>query len=347
MTLPDYSGAETTTPPPKPRKSKLRPLIGAVIALAFVWLIGRNVNPGELLQAFATANPMDVLAALVLFGIGYALRIARWQTMLKPARPEISWWRCAGPFMASFAANNVLPLRAGDVLRAFGFNQRLGVSPGGVLATLFVERLLDLLLLLVMLGVALALFGLEAASFAGVGAGFLLGVALAILILLVFPQAFAPLARAVVAMIGRFAPRIAARLRAEVDLGLRTLAQLAKGGTMLRLLALSLGAWLCEGCVYWFAALALADLSHPAAAWLALPVGTLATLIPSTPGYVGTFDYFARHAMTTLGNAATPATAFALLVHLLLWLPPTLMGGLYLIIRPVAKARPASSGKTS
>ncbi len=167
MTVPDYSGPAASTAPAKARKSRLRLLLGTIIALAFVWLIGRNVNPGQLLHAFATANPVDVLAALLLFGIGYTLRIARWQTMLKPARPDIAWWRCAGPFMASFAANNVLPLRAGDVLRAFGFNQRLGVSPGGVLATLLVERLLDLLLLLLMLGLALAVFGLEAPALPG------------------------------------------------------------------------------------------------------------------------------------------------------------------------------------
>ena len=323
------------------KKSWLRPAIGALIALAFVWLIGRNVNLQQLIMSFATANPADLCVALLAFAVGYSMRIARWRAMLAPAAPGISWWRCAGPFMASFAANNVLPFRAGDVLRAFGFNQRLKVSAGTVLATLFVERLLDLLLLLVMLGGALAVFNLQAASFAGVGAGFLLAVALVILVILLFPQPFAPLARGGVALVAKLAPRVGERLRAEVDKGLLTLTQLARGGTMLRLLALSAAAWLAEGCVFWFAARALVDVSNPAAAWLALPVGTLATLIPSTPGYAGTFDYFTIHAMTTLGTAVTPATAFAMLVHLLLWLPPTLVGGLYLIIRPVARHNPA------
>ena len=245
------------------KKSILRPVVGALIALAFVWLIGRNVNLQQLLTAFTTANPMDICAALLAFAIGYSMRIARWRAMLAPAAPGISWWACAGPFMASFAANNVLPLRAGDVLRAFAFNQRLKVSTGTVLATLFVERLLDLLLLLVMLGGALAVFGLHAASFAGVGAGFLLGIALLILILLLFPQPFAPLARGSVALLARFSPRMGERLRAEVDKGLLTLTQLARGGTMLRLLAFSLAAWLAEGCVFWFAALSLSDITAP------------------------------------------------------------------------------------
>jgi len=63
--------------------------------------------------------------------------------------------------MASFAANNVLPFRAGDVLRSFAFNRKLGTTSGVVIATLFVERLLDLLILLILLGAALAFFNLD------------------------------------------------------------------------------------------------------------------------------------------------------------------------------------------
>ena len=69
-------------------------------------------------------------------------------------QPGLTWRQCAGPLLGSFAANNILPFRAGDVLAAFAFNSRLKVSSGIVLATLFVERLLDLLMVLVLFGVA-------------------------------------------------------------------------------------------------------------------------------------------------------------------------------------------------
>jgi hypothetical protein len=100
----------------------------------------------------------------------------------------------------------------------------------------------------------------------------------------------------------------------------------------------SLAAWLAEGCVFWFAALALSSIDTPAAGWVALPVGTLATLIPSTPGYVGTFDYFTARAMSALGNDAMAATAYAILVHALLWLPPTVLGGVYLLLHRTRSA---------
>ncbi|WP_283147731.1 lysylphosphatidylglycerol synthase transmembrane domain-containing protein [Silvimonas soli] len=318
-------------------KSLVRLLLGALLAVLFTWLIVRQIDWHGLVAALAATQYAWVLAALGAFCVGYSCRIARWRSMLAKDVPGISWFTCAGPLLASFAANNVLPFRAGDVLRAFAFNSRLGTTSGTVLATLFVERLLDLLMVLVLLGAALTAFSLNAASFAGVGAGFLFALALAIFGVLVFPQAFSPLARGVTALIAHFAPGIGEKLRAEVNKGLATLAHLAKGGSMLRLVGWSLTAWLAEGFVFYFAGLALPDLIAPQAGWLALPVGTLATLIPSTPGYVGTFDYFTVHAMTALANSTVAATAFALVVHLLLWLPPTILGGLYLVVNPLAR----------
>jgi hypothetical protein len=136
-------------------------------------------------------------------------------------------------------------------------------------------------------------------------------------------------------LIARVAPDLGHRLLDELNKSFVTLQHLARGNTMIRLVSWSMLAWLAEGCVFWFAALALPSLVTPLAGWLALPVGTLATLIPSTPGYVGTFDFFTVRAMTALGNTLGAATAYALLVHALLWLPPTLIGGLYLLLHPV------------
>jgi uncharacterized protein (TIRG00374 family) len=315
-------------------KKTLRLALGLCLAVFFIWLIARQIDFYELKSAFAGTTTAWVVAGLLAFSVGYSCRIERWRLMLNRDNSNLKWRHCAGPFLGSFAVNNVLPFRAGDVLRAFAFNGRLGVSPGVVIATLFVERLLDLLMVLVLLGAALTLFGLNASSFAGVGSTALFAIAITIMLVLLFPQSFAPIATAAGNLVVRVAPKFGQRLLDEINKSLVTLLHLAKGYTMLKLVAWSLAAWLAEGCVFWFAGLALSSIKTPAAGWLALPVGTLATLIPSTPGYVGTFDYFTIRAMSALGNNSTASTAYALLVHALLWLPPTLVGGLYLLLHP-------------
>lgn len=318
-------------------KQIFRLVLSLLLTVFFIWLIARQTNFGDIKNAFAGTTTSWIVAGLMAFSVGYACRIERWRLMLSGDNFDIKWTDCAGPLLGSFAANNVLPFRAGDVLRAFAFNGRLGVSSGAVVATLFVERLLDLLMVIVLLGVAVALFGIEVSGFAGFGSAALVAMAVGILLFLLLPQLFAPVAIASGKFVARIAPKLGAKLIDEINKSLLTLANLAKGGTMIRLVAWSLAAWMAEGCVFWFSALALPSLTRPEAGWLALPVGTLATLIPSTPGYVGTFDYFTVRAMSALGNNTITSTAYALLVHALLWSPPTLIGGLYLMLNPTTK----------
>lgn len=313
--------------------------IGVVLAGVFVWQISLQIKPDELLNAFIGTDPQWIAAALAAFCIGYASRIQRWRLMLIGENPALRWHECAGPFLSSFAANNVLPFRAGDVLRAFAFNKRLGTSASAVLATLFVERLLDLLMVVLLLTVALIVFQLDANRFAGLGRSALVVIAIGIWALIVFPQVFFPFARAAGKLATKISPRIGQKLVHAIEKILFALKGLAKGRNVSRLLVWSFIAWLAEGCVFWFTALSLPALTVPEAGWLALPVGTLSTLIPSTPGYIGTFDYFTGYAMTALGNPQALAVAFAIMVHALLWLPPTLVGGLYLFLHRSRKPK--------
>lgn len=308
--------------------------LGIAFAALFLWLALRQVAADELARAFRAADAGLVAAAVAMFGAGYACRIARWRSMLSHSNPLLGWPDCAGPFMACVAANNVLPLRAGDVLRAFGFNGRLGTSAAASLASVVVERLLDLLMVAVFLGVALAWFGLSASSLLGVGSVFLLAGCALLLLVLLFPSLFEPLAMACVRGLSRLSPFVAARLGEQVGKVFGALRAMARGSTMLALLCWSFLAWLAEGFVFWLCALALPSIGTHLAAWLALPVGSLATVIPSTPGYIGTFDFFVAQAMAAPGNALGAAAAYALLVHAVLWLPPTVIGGLYLLAYP-------------
>lgn len=316
----------------------LRLGLGVAVAALFIWLTLRHIDGARIAAAMRGARLDLLAAALAVMCVGYACRIVRWQTMLLRANPALRAIDCAGPLMASFAANNVLPFRAGDLMRAFVFNDRLGTTPGSVLATLLVERLLDLLMVILLLGAGLAMFQLDISRYVSLGVPLLLLGAAAILVVLLFPQVLQPVLRGLESLAGRLpaAAKVQLELRKVTD----TLTQLAGGSTMPRLLGWSAGVWLIEGAVYWLVAKSVSGMAAAHGAWLAVPVGSLATLIPSTPGYVGTFDYFTAQAMVVVGNELTVAAAFAFLVHMVLWLPGTVVGGLYLALRPAVPQAP-------
>jgi uncharacterized protein (TIRG00374 family) len=320
-------------------KKVFRFSLGMILTVFFLWLIFRHLSVVEIRSAFNNASIPLLSLAIVAFFVGYFCRIERWRLMLIQDNPSLSWRSCVGPLMASIAANNILPFRAGDILRAFGFNRRLGISAATSVTTLVVERLLDLLMLVTLLGVALSYFGLELSKIAGTGGSVLIITGAVILFTLNFPSTLKPLAMWLCKKISRYLPKLGEKLFLEIEKVFTALEHTSKGHMMLRLLLWSFFAWIAEGFVFWFVALSLPSVANDTAAWLALSLGTLATVIPSTPGYVGTFDYFTSQAMAALGNSYASSTAFAFLVHAVLWLPPLIVGGLYLLVNPIKQTK--------
>jgi glycosyltransferase 2 family protein len=315
------------------RRAWVRPLAGFAVALAFVWLLARTLDWHDVQRTLRAASAPLLVQGLLFLAAGLTVRIVRWWWMLRAFAPELPVRSCVRPFLASLALNNTVPLRAGDVSRVFGFRDELRTPPVRVLGTLVIERVLDLVVLLAIFfaGLLGAVAGSVPARFvvvAGATGALVVGV---VLVVLLAPQ---QIGRAVRFVLGRgpWADRpLAARIAAGTDHFLDALLLMRSPARALQLLAMSLVAWGFEGGMYASVASALSTGAAPLAPWFALSTGTLATLLPSSPGYVGTFDFFAMLGLTAYGAAAAKAGAFALLVHLILWVPVTVVGGLLLL----------------
>lgn len=313
-------------------KRHIRTIIGLIVAIVLIGLIFQKTNGIQLIAAMKSSNPLWLLAGLIVFSLGLVGRAARWSSMLRANSPKATPRACLQPFLSSLALNNILPFRAGDLARTFAFNKELGTGPGQVLASIFVERLLDLASLLLFLALGLWAFDIHSLpTFGKIGAGGAALIALLIFVLLAFPRFLQILIDACLRLIHKLAPSSGNHLADEAADAIKLLATLG-GKRILPLIAVSLMVWGLEGLTLWCVAQSVPGIINSAGAWFALPLATLATLIPSTPGYVGTFDYFAILAMKLTNNDGISAAAFALIAHLLIWLPPTLAGGIWLLI---------------
>ncbi len=311
-------------------KRALQLIVSMALAAIFVWLIGRNLEVGEFKAVLGRADVSWIAVAMGLFLAGYACRIARWRSMLLRDNPTLAWTTCVVPFMGSIAANNVLPFRAGDVLRVYALSSHLQVSKSVLLASLLVERLLDLFSLLVAFSVCLLVFDLRedtAGRLVELGAYGVFALAMTILTLLLFPRLMEWPTMKLVRIMSMIWPSMHQRVGIFTNHLFAALHHLSNGPRMAILLLWSVFVWGFEGCVFWASAHAIPEIEQPLVGFLALPVSTLATLLPSTPGYVGTFDFFAVKSAEALGSSREAATAFAVLVHLILWLPASLIGG--------------------
>jgi glycosyltransferase 2 family protein len=284
-----------------------RTVAGLAVAALFVMLLARRVDWLDVRRVLAGADWRPLALALVALGGDMAARITRWWWMVRAVEPGLPLASCVRPFLGSLALNNTVPLRAGDVLRVFGFRRALRAPTAHLVGTLVLERMLDLLMLL-----AILLIGVLGTSG-------------------VFPR---PITRVIQQLVARlFARRswLPAVTMAVTQLT-GALALLRSASRALRLLGLTLLAWLLEGAVFACVMWSLHIQVPWPAPWLSLGAATLATLLPSSPGYVGTFDYFAALGVTAYGATAATSAAFALLTHLVLWLPVTAAGLLALLV---------------
>lgn len=314
-------------PPSRTKSRWFMPVLGIGISALFVGLILSRLSVAQIAEALGSASWGTLVLALVAIALGYSTRITRWWCMLRIAAPHVPWSKSASVFLIATAANNVLPLRAGDVGRLFAFRDQPALGPSRVAGTLIIERLLDLFVLLAIFAGVLPLLpdtgNLSALKTPVAWVALAAGIA----VLGVFSL---PLFDGVLRRLEQRAAGHDAVLRLLEAFGKlsQMIALLGNPRTLLVLLALSGVAWAFEGGVYWAAAHALDLPGGLTVAMFALAVATLSTLLPSSPGYVGTFHFFCMQAALVFGASEARAAAFAVLAHMLLWLPTTLAGAI-------------------
>lgn len=311
---------------PTASKTLVRFGIGIAISALLLVLLFRNIDTAALLRTLATADFRFLPIGVLLYFLGVWIRSVRWRMLLPPGQVPIGLAFQA--LVVGFTVNNLLPARLGEFVRALLLKRWCGVHYGSTLASVVIERILDGLALAALLLVALALVPMPAPGYL-LGIGLLVGGAFAGVALLLALTAWRH--EAINALAGWLARRLPARLGALVQ---RAAAKFLEGLHLVHdarrlagLAALSLLAWTSELGLFYVLMFAFPMPASFALAALGGTSANFATLIPSSPGYVGTFDAaLVRVLVDTASLSLELATAYTLLVHATLYLPVVLLG---------------------
>jgi uncharacterized membrane protein YbhN (UPF0104 family) len=307
-------------------------VVGIVVSAFFLWVAFQQVEDvGHVGDALGRANYLWLLPAVLLYLADLWVRALRWRALITPVAP-IGLGSLFGILSIGFLVNNILPARLGEIARAVLVGRRHGISRSAVLATIVLERIFDGIVMLLFLGVATAAAGDRvAADWLGVlvpltAAGFG-GAAGALVLLALAPTTMLGIAARLLAPFPARAREAALAVAQRFITGLGVLGDLKLAALTL---VLSAVAWLLEAGVYVAVGQAFGLSVAPVGYLLALAVANLGTMIPSSPGYVGTFDALVARSLAIFGVGDALALAYAFLVHLAIWLPPTLIGFFYL-----------------
>jgi uncharacterized protein (TIRG00374 family) len=315
----------------------IRPLLGLFVTFFFLWLLGRKVDFAVVKVILSRISLVSVLIALTFLAAGYSMRIVRWWWMLRTFDPQIRTRACGWPFLVSIGLNNLLPFRAGDIVRVFGFHEELRLPAMQLMGTLVIERLFDLMTLLTFFFFGLLGITHNKMSETFINLAIWIGAAGVIVVFTVL--FFSDTIERFIFWIAEYPFFIkhgwSDHIKRHSRHFLEALGLMRSPRLTLQLLTLSILVWVFEGAVFATVAHGL-SVTTIAGPWFALSTGTLGTLLPSSPGYVGTFDYLAMVGLIAYGADRDHAAAFAFIVHVVLWLPLTMIGITY-FLKPSAR----------
>jgi uncharacterized protein (TIRG00374 family) len=300
-------------------------VVGVSLSALFLWLAVRNADLDAVRHTLADARLGFILLAVLALGVGYGFQAARWQRIADA--PGLRLGSFYGMLLGGLACNNVLPVRIGELLRA-GWLSRDAPMPGGrAFGSVVLDRICDVVTLTVFFAI-----GLQAVASAEWLVRLAVGAVLAVVVIaiaLVLARVYS----------SRLAPRVGGSPRGRLVKILRDTVEMLGEPIGRRHAATWLALTVCTWTLSSLAAALVArslgiDLS-PLEAVFVTSALALGVAIPSSPGYIGTYQWLGVAALGVLDIPVEQALAFSILMQASWYVPTTLAGGAFVVLRVV------------
>jgi uncharacterized protein (TIRG00374 family) len=290
--------------------------IGTPLSLLFLWLAARGIDRGEVWDAITSVS-LAWLAGVAagIFGT-YVFFSLRWWVILSTLAP-IRRRRVVAYVVGGAAITNVVPGRPGEFFRGFWAARSARTSFATGMGTVVVDRACDVI---VLVGALVAVAPLVSRP-DWVGALLAFSVAAAVVLVALLGVALWRTRSHEVSS----APH-AGTVRRIVDAFVRGLATVRTAREAVVIILLTIGAWAAWAFAAWSCAHAVGfSLSVIDLVFLTAVVN-LGLSIPSTSGFVGTYQWLCVSALSVFSIGRTDAFAFAVVMHAMSLIPVTLVG---------------------
>lgn len=316
--------SETPTlksPPATSRLSWVRAVGGLAIGSLFLWLVLRQTSWAQVSSILAQSQRRWLSIALIFYSLNMAVRVVRWRILLQQVK-ALSVNAVGAALLIGYAMNNILPARLGELFRANFAGRRYHIPRSAVAASIFVERTLDGLIVVTSL-----LLGRLFVSNNTVLSN------LTIASIFLFSSIFILLWLMSRGLGKSWLGRLPAVIANRID-GFRHGLSSLQGGQFSFAVALSFLVWLLEGIAHWSILQALGIFVGVKEMLSVVGVVNLSTLLPSAPGFVGTYQYAYAFTLGLFGYQPAQGVAAATAVQVLLLGSTTIVGlGIYLYLK--------------
>jgi glycosyltransferase 2 family protein len=284
-------------------------VVAVCLAVVLLYLSLRGIEWRRVGQILASARIPYLVLCCVLSLSALFLRSFRWRVLLSSegqvSVPAAFWATAAGYF-----GNNFLPARAGEVVRTVMISTRSNLSKAFVLTTALCERLADAIALVTISAVVLLTIPFRPGWLADAAKPFAVAGALGVVALAVLPylESVSKVLLKAVPLPGSLHDR----LQHLIEHSLRGIRSFHHAGRLSAFLGLTAVIWCSDAVTTIVGARALGlSISLPVAFLLIAGLG-LGSALPSTPGYVGIYQFVAVNVLTPFGISRTDAIAYIL-----------------------------------
>lgn len=313
-------------------RNQLLVLLGVAVSLVFLWIAFSGLNPAAVWSYVQRVQVMWLLVGVAVFFVSMVLIAWRWGFLLRGVE-RLPLMYLSGLVSIAYMGNNVYPLRAGEFLRIFLLQRDYRVPVARTTTTIFIERIFDGFIMLMFIVVPLQFIDIDSPQLhqaVDITTPIFGGGLLAFLILALNPGWIRLLTRAASRSLPGKVGALVYKLSEDVISGMDSLRQ---PRWLAAALLASVATWVFNAAVYWIVSFAFGlDLGFPVFLVVTGAVN-LAGVLPASPGQVGVFEFFVSTVLIAVGVGEELAIAYALVVHLVIWLPPTLLGFVLLVRR--------------
>lgn len=303
---------------------KLQIALSVLISLVCLYFSFRGIDWARTGEAMSHANYAFIAGTIAVTMVSIWLRAYRWKFMLDPIK-KVKTASLFESTMIGFMANNILPARLGEIVRAVAVGHSSRVSKSAAFATIVIERAFDMVSLVFFLGVVLLVHPLKAEiKIVGLVA---VAVCVAMFVVLILFRARRDLVmKLFLKLSGGMPPAAREKAQGLLHSFIDGLEVLARGHHIVAILVLSLVMWLSVALSMDLGLRAFALQVPIHASLVLLVVVSLALMIPSGPGFAGTFEGAVIVTLTSMAVDKELAVSYAIMYHATQFVPVTLLG---------------------
>lgn len=309
-------------------KNGFKIIFGLLISIGFLFLAFRQLDFQQMKQAFSIAKYWLLIPSTLILFTSHWLRSYRWQFLLNPIK-RVSVGNLFSALLIGYAANTILPAHLGEFLRAYVIGRKKNISISSSLATIVVERIIDVLSIALIMALTLVIYPFP--DWVKKSGYIMFALALVLFVFLVLMKIYT---ETTMKFINKFVKPFPQSIKEKVENLSRSflngLKPMKSKFDYVIIFVLSISIWLCYwGVLYlnFYTFNLVRDYNLDATAGLVLLViTTISVIVPSSPGYIGTYHWLCQISLELFKVPRAIGLTYAIVVHAINFFPVFLAG---------------------